>query len=143
MAPVIQPFMPQLAVSAAIVRDGKVLVMRRAREPAHGLFTLPGGRVEPGETVHEAVTREIREETALEIALAGLAGTHDAIRHDAAGRLVQHYVILAFAARWIGGDVVLNDEHDTYRWLAPAELGSLPTTDGLAAIVARAVALLG
>jgi ADP-ribose pyrophosphatase YjhB (NUDIX family) len=141
MAPVIQPFMPQLAVSAAIIRDGKVLLMRRARDPALGLFTLPGGRVEPGETVLEAVTREIREETALAIAIAGLAGTHDAIKRDATGHLVHHYVILAFAARWQGGDVVLNDEHDAYRWLAPAELGAVATTEGLPAIVDRALAL--
>ena len=52
------PERPYLAVSAAIVRGGKILVVRRARAPAHGLFTLPGGVVEVGETLTQAVTRE-------------------------------------------------------------------------------------
>ncbi len=58
------PERPYLAVSAAIMRDGKVLVVRRARKPALNLYTLPGGAVELGETLHEAVMREVREETA-------------------------------------------------------------------------------
>ena len=57
------PKRPYLAVSAAIIRDGKVLVVRRARKPALGVYTLPGGGVETGETLIEAVTREVREET--------------------------------------------------------------------------------
>ena len=61
------PTRPFLAVSAAIVRDGRVLVVRRARAPANGLFSLPGGVVEAGETLHEAVIREISEETAIAI----------------------------------------------------------------------------
>ena len=59
------PQRPYLAVSAAIMRDGKVLVVRRARKPALNLYTLPGGAVETGETLHEAVVREVREETQL------------------------------------------------------------------------------
>ena len=62
------PTRPYLAVSAAIFRDGRVLIVRRARPPAHGLYTLPGGGVELGETLEEAVVREVREETALEVA---------------------------------------------------------------------------
>jgi 8-oxo-dGTP diphosphatase len=61
------PDRPFLAASAAIVRGGKVLVVRRARPPAGGLFSLPGGVVEVGETLHEAVAREVREETSLTI----------------------------------------------------------------------------
>ena len=59
------PTRPFLAVSAAIFRDGRVLIVRRAQPPAHGLYTLPGGVVELGETLVEAVMREIREETGL------------------------------------------------------------------------------
>ena len=58
------PQRPILAVSAAIIRDGKVLVVRRARKPALGVYTLPGGGVEVGETLTQAVVREVREETA-------------------------------------------------------------------------------
>ena len=59
------PTRPYLAVSAAIFRDGKVLIVRRARPPAQGVYTLPGGGVELGETLEEAVIREVREETGI------------------------------------------------------------------------------
>ena len=79
------PTRPYLAVSAAIFRNGQVLIVRRARPPAHGLYTLPGGGVELGETLEEAVIREVREETSLDVepvALRRLPG--QAITRDAA-----------------------------------------------------------
>lgn len=132
------PQRPYLAVSAAIVRDGQVLVVRRARPPAQGLFTLPGGGVEAGETLAEAVMREVREETALTIEPVVLAGYREAIARDAAGRVERHFVILAFAARWVAGEPRPNEEIAEFRWVRPSELAALPTTEGLAEIVAAA-----
>src|SRR5580704_3301177 len=132
------PTRPYLAVSAAIFRDGRVLIVRRARPPAHGLYTLPGGGVELGETLEQAVIREVREETALAIEPIGLAGFRQAIARDAAGRIERHFVILPFAARWIAGEVLLNEELAEAHWLAPQQLGALKTTEGLADIVAAA-----
>lgn len=136
------PQRPYLAVSAAIIRDGKVLVVRRARKPALSLYTLPGGVVETGETLSEAVMREVREETALAIEPVALAGHREVIMRDAQGRVERHFVILCFASRWLSGEVVLNEELDDARWLAPADLAGLRTTEGLAGIVADAVGLL-
>ena len=133
------PQRPYLAVSAAIVRDGKVLVVRRARQPALGIYTLPGGGVETGETLMQAVTREVREETSMDIEPVALAGHREAIVRDAQGRVERHFVILCFAARWLSGEPVLNEELDDARWLAPAALSSLRTTEGLAEIVATAI----
>jgi 8-oxo-dGTP diphosphatase len=133
------PQRPFLAVSAAIVRDGKVLVVRRARNPALSLYTLPGGVVETGETLLRAVAREVREETALTIDPVGLAGHREAIVRDGQGRVERHFVILCFAARWLAGQPVLNEELDDARWLDPAELSDLRTTEGLAEIVAAAI----
>ena len=94
---------PQLAVSVAIFREirglRQFLIVRRANPPAKGLYTLPGGRVEFGETLHEAVTREIIEETALDIDIVGLAGYREMIMHEHQ----RHFVILSFAARWRSG----------------------------------------
>jgi ADP-ribose pyrophosphatase YjhB (NUDIX family) len=132
------PDRPYLAVSAAIVRDGHVLVVRRARAPAHGLFTLPGGGVEAGETLVEAVAREVREETELAIEPVALAGYREVIMRDAADRIQRHFVILAFAARWIAGEPKLNEELAEARWLRPSGLAGLATTEGLADIVAAA-----
>ena len=136
------PQRPFLAVSAAIVRDGKVLVVRRARNPALSLYTLPGGVVETGETLLQAVAREVREETALTIEPVALAGHREAIVRDGQGRVERHFVILCFAARWLAGEPVLNEELDDARWLDPAELSGLRTTEGLAEIVAAAIARL-
>jgi 8-oxo-dGTP diphosphatase len=136
------PERPFLAVSAAIVRAGQVLVVRRARAPADGLFSLPGGVVEIGETLVQAVIREVAEETALTIEPVGLAGYREAIARDRDDRVARHFVILPFAARWLAGEPVLNEELSQARWLHRAELAGLPTTPGLAEIVANAFALL-
>ena len=132
------PQRPFLAVSAAIMRDGRILVVRRARPPANGLFTLPGGVVEVGETLAEAVEREVREETGLAIEPLALAGFRETVVRDAQDRVERHFVILCFAARWKGGEPVLNEELSEARWLDPAELASLQTTPGLADIVKAA-----
>jgi len=137
------PSRPYLAVSAAIIRDGKILIVRRARPPAYGLFTLPGGGVEVGETLHAAVMREAREETGLTIEPLGLAGYREAIARDGDGEIERHFVILPFAARWLAGDLALNEELAEARWLVPAELAGLETTEGLAEIVRAAFELAG
>jgi 8-oxo-dGTP diphosphatase len=133
------PDRPFLAVSAAIVRDDRILVVRRARPPANGLFSLPGGVVEAGETLIEAVAREVSEETALRIEPVALAGFREAIARDPQDRVERHFVILCFASRWIAGEPVLNEELSEARWVSLTELAQLPTTTGLADIVAAAI----
>jgi 8-oxo-dGTP diphosphatase len=131
------PQRPILAVSAAIIRENHVLIVRRARPPAEGLYTLPGGGVEAGETLHEAVRREVQEETGLAIAPVALAGYREAIKRDG-DRVARHFVIMAFACRWLSGEPALNEELTDARWLAPAEIAPLKTTEGLGEIVAAA-----
>jgi len=136
------PQRPHLAVSAAIIRGGKVLVVRRARRPALNLYTLPGGAVELGEPLTDAVVREVREETSLSVEPVALAGHRDVIARDAQGRIERYFVILCFAARWLAGEPILNDELDDARWVDPSELGTYRTTEGLAEIVAAAATVL-
>jgi 8-oxo-dGTP diphosphatase len=140
LVPAPQPPHPQLAVSAAIFRDSKVLLVRRARFPAKGFYSLPGGRVEFGETLHAALHREIAEETALKIDIAGLAAWRE-ITPTAEGS--GHYVILSFAARWSAGEPDLNEELDDYHWLAPDALGDLKMTPGLQDVIHAAQHVLG
>jgi ADP-ribose pyrophosphatase YjhB (NUDIX family) len=135
------PGRPQLAASAVIFRDGKFLVVRRANAPGRGLYSVPGGRVEHGETLHQAVAREVREETALTIDIVGFAGWREVLPDPAAGR-AGHYVVMSFAARWHAGEVVLNEELDDFRWIAPEDLSVLRTTQGLADIVHSARQLM-
>ena len=132
---------PQLAVSAGIFRDGKILLVRRAREPSKGVYTFPGGRVEFGESLIEALAREVREETGLVIEVIGLAGFREALPSKTGGH--GHFVILPFAARWIANEVTLNDELDDARWLVPGALGTIPITLGLEATIEAARRIAG
>ncbi|HZR89165.1 MAG TPA: NUDIX hydrolase [Bradyrhizobium sp.] len=129
---------PQLAVSAAIFRDGKVLLVRRARSPGKGFYSLPGGRVEFAESLHQALTREVDEETGLEIDIVGLAGWREVLPSAGGG----HYVIMSFAARWRANEPVLNDEHDDFKWLPPSALGDLRLTGGLPEVLEAAQRLI-
>jgi 8-oxo-dGTP diphosphatase len=143
MAAIVQPTRPQIAVSAAIFRDGKVLLTRRARSPAKGFYSLPGGRVEFGESLHQALAREIDEETGLDIDIIGLAGWREVLPATAGAG---HYLIMSFAARWVAREPVLNDELDDYRWIAPealAGLGDLKLTGGLEEVIQSAHRLIG
>ncbi|MGY8680267.1 NUDIX hydrolase [Bradyrhizobium sp. UFLA05-153] len=138
-----QPRHPQLAVSAAIFRDGKVLLVRRARSPAKGFYSLPGGRVEFGESLHQALAREVDEETGLAIDIVGLAGWREVLPSTGGAG---HYLIMSFAARWTAREPVLNEELDDFRWLAPDALGSLGNlklTGGLDEVIQAAKRLIG
>ena len=143
MSAVVQPQRPQIAVSAAIFRDGKVLLTRRARSPAKGFYSLPGGRVEFGESLHQALKREVDEETGLEIEIVSLAGWREVLP---AAPGAGHYLIMSFAAHWMAREPTLNDELDDYRWIAPDALGSLgdlKMTGGLEEIIQSAHRLIG
>jgi 8-oxo-dGTP diphosphatase len=135
----VQPSHPQLAVSAAIFRDGKILLVRRARSPGKGFYSLPGGRVEFGESLHAALHREVDEETALKIEIVDLAGWREVLPGTSGGG---HYLIMSFAARWIAREPLLCDEHDDFRWLAPEAIGDLRVTGGLQEVVQSAWRLL-
>ena len=134
-----QPVRPQLAVSGAIFRDGNVLLVRRARSPAKGFYSLPGGRVEFGESLHTALHREVDEETGLRIEILGLAGWREVLPGDSSGG---HYVIMSFAARWAAREPVLNDEHDDFKWIDPDAIADLKVTGGLQEVIAAAKRLV-
>jgi 8-oxo-dGTP diphosphatase len=135
----VQPPRPQLAVSGAIFRDDKILLVRRARSPGKGFYSLPGGRVEFGESLHTALHREVDEETGLRIEIIGLAGWREVLPGNSGGG---HYLIMSFAARWAAGKVRLNDEHDDFKWIAPDALGDLKVTGGLQEVIATARRLI-
>lgn len=99
---------------------------------------MPGGVVEGGETLHEALVREIDEETALTIEPVALAGHREVVVRDSGGRVERHFVILCFASRWIAGEPKLNEELSEARWIRPSELKDFKTTEGLADILSSA-----
>ncbi len=134
------PAYPLVAVSIAVFRQGQVLLARRAAPPAAGLWSLPGGLVEPGETLHDAALRELAEETGVRARDAVFAANHEVIMRDDAGAVSRHYVIAVFAAAWAGDGAATEPSHAG--WFGENDIAGLETTPGLAAIVARAGAAL-
>jgi 8-oxo-dGTP diphosphatase len=118
----------------AVVRDGagRLLLVRRGREPSAGLWSLPGGRVERGESDAEAVVRELREETGLRVTVGALVGR---VERPGPGEVT--YDIYDYAARVAGGLLAPGDDATDARWVSPAELRALPTSPGLVECLTR------
>ena len=108
------PARPILAVSAAVFRQGRVLIARRARAPLIGHFSLPGGGVEVGETLAEAIARELEEEVGVKAEIIAFNRHVEAIIPEG-DRIRAHFVIASFVARWTSGNPRLSDEVDAAR----------------------------
>jgi len=134
------PSRPILAASVAVFRNGRALLAARGKPPSEGLFSLPGGQVEIGETLAEAALRELREEVGVEAKLIGLIAPVEFIERDREGRIKHHIVIAAHAARWVSGEPRTGPEAKEIRWVTERDIVGLPTTPGLAAILERAFA---
>ncbi|HEY4806989.1 MAG TPA: NUDIX domain-containing protein [Roseiarcus sp.] len=135
------PARPILAVSAAVFRDGRVLIVRRARAPLLGHFSLPGGGVEVGETMAAALARELIEEIGVDAEIIAFNRHVEAIIPEG-DRIRAHFVIASFVARWTSGEPRLSDEVDAVEWIDPgADLPS-PTTPELAEVLARAARIV-
>jgi mutator protein MutT len=104
------PDQPIVGVGAVVFKDDTVLLVRRGQEPAYGEWSLPGGAVEVGETLEEALQREIQEETGLNIEIVGLSAVLERIFPDNQGQISYHYVLLDFLCRYAGGDPQPNSD---------------------------------
>lgn len=124
---------PAIAV-AGIVRDdeGRVLLIERGRPPGIGLWTVPGGKLEARETLAQAVAREVREETGLVVEVGALACVVERMAED------YHYVILDYVARVVGGRLAAGSDARAAEFVDDARLATLPLTDGLLDVLARA-----
>ncbi|RMH38801.1 MAG: NUDIX domain-containing protein [Deltaproteobacteria bacterium] len=130
---------PRVAVGAIAFDDhGRVLLVRRGAPPGEGLWSVPGGKVRPGESLVDAVAREVREETGLEVAVRDLACVVERVSRDAAGDIAYHYVILDYRVEVTGGRIAAGSDAADVRWVAPDDLDALPVTEGLAAVVDNA-----
>ena len=131
------PARPILAVSAAVFREGRVLIVRRARAPLLGHFSLPGGGVEVGETLAAALARELMEEVGIEAEIIAFNRHVEAIGHEGK-RIRMHFVIASFVAGWTRGEPRLSDEVDAVEWTDPTAALPSPTTPELSEVLTRA-----
>jgi len=134
---------PRLGASACVWRGDRVLIVQRGKPPFSGIWSLPGGQVEPGETVKAAAARELFEETGVTAELTHLVDIVDAIRRDPAGAVSFHYAIACFAGTWQAGEPRAGDDALNARWAELSEIDRLEMTDGTPAIIRRARQLLG
>lgn len=130
---------PRLAVGAAVIDasgdEPLILLVRRARPPMAGTWSLPGGRVEPGERVEAAVLREVFEETGLEVEVLALVEVVEVIEAP------YHYVILDYACLRTGGELRAGDDASDVLLVSRAELGRTGVTEAVMRVVTRALAM--
>lgn len=120
------PDYPRVAVGAIVIKDGRVLLVKRSKPPGEGLWAIPGGRVELGETLQQAAEREIMEETGLTILARDPLYTFEVIEPDDAGRPRFHYVIVDLIAEYVKGELSPSDDASEARWVSSQELERLP-----------------
>jgi ADP-ribose pyrophosphatase YjhB (NUDIX family) len=134
------PSQPVVGVGAVVVRDGRALIIKRAHEPRKGEWSLPGGLLELGESLTDAVRREIKEETSLEIEVGPIIETFDRVHRDDEGRVRYHFVIVDFVC-WSGeGDAVAGSDADSVAWITSTQIDDYGVNAHAAAVLRRGLA---
>lgn len=110
-----------VGVGGVVIRDGRVLLIRRGKEPLRGRWLVPGGTVELGETLEEAVVREIREETGVEVMPGEVLTVFDRIDRQGS-RILYHYVIVDYLCEYLGGEARAGSDALAVAFVAPEEL---------------------
>lgn len=133
------PDSPRPAVGAIVIRNNKVLLVKRSQPPGEGLWAIPGGRVKLGETLQAAAEREVREETGLTVRARSPLYAFDLIDRDDAGRIRYHYVIVDLLADYIKGEPHPDDDACEARWVTSDELQALPASETTRQVLRKTV----
>ena len=132
------PNRPWVGVGVVVWRGDTVLLVRRAKPPRLGEWSIPGGAQSLGETIFEAAIREVREEAGIEIKPTAIVTVVDSVLRDAAQRTQFHYTLVEISAEWISGEPVAADDVDAVRWATPEEAATLVKWDETLRIIAEA-----
>ncbi len=117
--------LPQAAVGAYVLHNGKVLLVQRGNPPGQGQWAIPGGRIRPGEDLQAACEREVLEETGIVVRALSPVHAFDYIEYDSQDRLLFHYVIVDLSAEYVGGVPVARDDAAASGFFAPQELAHM------------------
>jgi 8-oxo-dGTP diphosphatase len=137
------PLLPVLAVGAVIWNhEDEIVLIRRGKAPRQDQWSIPGGHVEWGESLRDAVLREVREETGLSVEIAGLVDVVDLISRGESGEVMRHYVLVDFAARLLTGDLVAGSDAADARWVPISQLREYPLWSETRRIIEASARLL-
>jgi 8-oxo-dGTP diphosphatase len=135
------PDHPVVGVGAVVVHDGKALIVKRGHEPRKGEWSLPGGRVELGESLVDAVRREIREETGLEIEVGPVVEIFDRV-HRLDSRVRYHFVIVDYLCTCSGGALRAGDDAEDVAWVTGEEIEAYGVNEFAAAVIRKGLAMV-
>ncbi|MGH9574774.1 MAG: NUDIX hydrolase [Candidatus Acidiferrales bacterium] len=135
------PVRPIVGVGGVTIRDGSVLLMRRARAPLQGEWSIPGGGLEVGEAIAEGVGREVQEETGIQVRVLDHIETFERIIRDDSGRVQYHYVILDYLCEAIGGELRAGGDATDVAWVRESELPKYSLRDTATRVIVKAFAM--
>jgi len=133
------PSAPIVGVGAVVVKEGQVLLVRRANAPNQGQWSIPGGTVELGETLAQAAVREVREECGIEVEPGEVLSTFDLIQRDEKGRILYHYVLIDLLARYVSGEPIAATDAMEVRWVDEKSLNQLDVIPRLLPVLHKAL----
>lgn len=126
-------------MGAIIVQDERILLVRRSNPPLQGEWSIPGGLVETGESTKEAIAREVREETGLEIEVVKLAEVFERILRDRESRVQYHFVLIDYLCRVIAGEAHAASDVSEVRWVKTDDLEKLAVAPETCEVIRRTV----
>jgi 8-oxo-dGTP diphosphatase len=129
------PESPLVGVGAVIIDAGRVLLVKRGHAPLLGEWSIPGGLLEVGETVRQAVVREAQEETSLTVETGELLGVYDRLLPDGDGRTLYPYVLIDFLCRRLSGEALASGDADDARWFTREEAEKLPLPEDTTQVI--------
>jgi 8-oxo-dGTP diphosphatase len=132
------PRRPLVGVGAIMFDGDRILMAQRGKEPLKGWWSLPGGALETGESLREAVQREVREETGLEIEPVDVFEIFERILRDSEGKPEYHYVLIDYVCRITGGDLRAGDDVCRVEWVRRRDLAALEITEGTLGVIEKA-----
>jgi 8-oxo-dGTP diphosphatase len=134
---------PRAAASAIIFRGDQVLLIERGKGAMRGMWSFPGGHIEPGERASEAACREVLEEASVRAEVVGLLDVHDVILRDGLGVLTAHYVIAVHYGRHVSGEALASSDAAAAAFVSMGDVSQLPMTAGAVVLMQRARLRLG
>jgi 8-oxo-dGTP diphosphatase len=137
------PERPLVGVGVVVFKGDRVLLVRRAKPPREGRWSLPGGRQRLAETVRETARREVLEEAAIEVEVTALLDVVDSMTHDVDGRLAYHYTLVDFLAEWRAGSARAGSDAAEVTWTDPRDLAGYDLWDETQRIIALGLARRG